>query len=102
MALSSDHTQERSAGPRQRTGGSVHMVSKIPSPFIATLATVALCTCATSFSASVRAQGNAVAPGAGAGKQVQKISRTDHKPQQIAKATRPAPQSLRYLVSDAP
>ncbi|WP_321953715.1 hypothetical protein [Paraburkholderia bannensis] len=78
------------------------MASKIPSPFISTLATVALCACATSISASAWAQGNAATPGAGTGKQVQKISRTDRKPQQIAKIGRPAPQSLRYLVSDAP
>ncbi|WP_156965865.1 hypothetical protein [Paraburkholderia bannensis] len=78
------------------------MVSKISSPLMSTLATVALCACATSISASAWAQGNAATPGAGAAKQVQKISRTDRKPQQIAKIGRPAPQSLRYLVSDAP
>ncbi|NIE64747.1 hypothetical protein [Burkholderia sp. Ax-1719] len=78
------------------------MASKIPSPFVSTLATVALCACATSISSAAWAQGNAVAPGVSASKQVQKISRNDHKPQQIGKVARPAPQSLRYLVSDAP
>jgi hypothetical protein len=78
------------------------MVSKIPSPFVSTIATIALCAFATSVSTSAWAQGNAVAPGAGASRQAQKISRTDHKPPQIARVARPAPQSLRYLVSDAP
>ncbi|HEV3430775.1 MAG TPA: hypothetical protein VG320_23075 [Paraburkholderia sp.] len=78
------------------------MVSKITSPFVSTLATFALCACATSISTAAWAQGNAAIPGANTGKPVQKITRTDRKPQQIAKVARPAPQSLRYLVSDAP
>ncbi|POR52139.1 hypothetical protein B0G62_105107 [Paraburkholderia eburnea] len=78
------------------------MVSKTPSPFVSALATLALCACVTSISASVWAQNNAAVPGASASKQVQKIARTDRKPQQIARMARPAPQSLRYLVSDAP
>ncbi|WP_322042197.1 hypothetical protein [Paraburkholderia sp. J67] len=78
------------------------MVSTVTSQLASTIVTVTLCACATSMSTSAWAQGNALAPGMNTGKQVQKISRNDRKPQPVAKATRPAPQSLRYLMSDAP
>ncbi len=78
------------------------MAPKIPSQFVSTLASVALCACATSISDAAWAQGHTVATGMSTSKQVQKISRNDRKPQQIAKVARPAPQSLRYLVSEAP
>ncbi|MBB3258579.1 hypothetical protein F4827_003447 [Paraburkholderia bannensis] len=78
------------------------MASKIPSQFVSTLASVALCACATSISNAAWAQGHTVANGMSASKPMPKISRNDHKPQQIAKVARPAPQSLRYLVSEAP
>jgi hypothetical protein len=78
------------------------MVSTVPPHLAFTIATLALCACATTISASAWAQHSTAAPGFSTGKQVQKISKNDRKSQPAAKATRPETQSLRYLEAETP
>jgi hypothetical protein len=78
------------------------MVSTFTPHLASTIATVALCACATTISTAAWAQNTAPSPGFNSGKQVQKISKTDRKPQHVVKAARPETQSLRYLEAETP